>query len=73
MKAAIVEKYDSIDDIHLQDVAIPDILPGQARIRISAASIGFSDYLRLRGLYQAKDPLPYTPGQGFAGVIDALA
>jgi hypothetical protein len=66
MKAALAEKekYDSIDDIHLQDVAIPDILPGQACIRISAASIGFSNYLRLRGLCNAKDLVPHRPGQG---------
>jgi NADPH:quinone reductase len=57
MKAVVVEAYDAIENI----------------IRIQAASVGFVDGLKVRGLYQTKDPLPFTPGSEFAGVVDALA
>jgi NADPH:quinone reductase len=73
MKAVVVEQYDSIDNIGLKDVSQPDIAAGQVRVRIQAASIGFVDDLKVRGLYQTKDPLPFTPGTEFAGVIDEVA
>jgi NADPH2:quinone reductase len=73
MKAVVVEKYDSIDNIRLKDVPKPGVLAGQVRVRIEAASVGFVDGLKVQGLYQTKDPLPFTPGSEFAGVVDAAA
>jgi NADPH:quinone reductase-like Zn-dependent oxidoreductase len=57
MKAVVVEKYDSIDNIHLQDVRLPDVASGQLRIRVQAASLGFVDGLKVQGRYQTKDAL----------------
>ena len=62
MKAVVVENYDSIDNIRLKDVAMPDVSAGQVRVRIQAASVGFVDGLKVQGLYQTRDPLPFTPG-----------
>mgnify|MGYP002682965499 CR=1 FL=1 len=73
MKAVVVENYDSIDNIRLQDVAMPDVSAGQVRVRIQAASVGFVDGLKVQGLYQTRDPLPFTPGTEFAGIVDATA
>jgi NADPH2:quinone reductase len=73
MRAVVVEKYDSIDNIRLKDVLKPEVTAGQVRVRIEAASVGFVDGLKMQGLYQTKDPLPFTPGTEFAGVIDAAA
>jgi NADPH:quinone reductase len=73
MKAVVVEAYDAIENITLKDIPVPDVGPGQVRVRIQAASVGFVDGLKVRGLYQTKDPLPFTPGSEFAGVVDALA
>ena len=42
-------------------------------MRIQAASVGFVDGLKVQGLYQTKDPLPFVPGTEFAGVVDAVA
>ena len=41
--------------------------------RIGAAAVGFVDGLKVQGLYQTKDPLPFVPGTEFAGVVDAVA
>jgi NADPH:quinone reductase len=72
MKAVLVESYDAIENIALGDIPVPEVGPGQVRVRIQAASVGFVDGLKVRGLYQTKDPLPFTPGSEFAGVVDAL-
>ena len=73
MKAVVVEKYDSIDNIHLREVPLPEVPPGHVRIKIKATSVGFVDGLKIQGLYQTKDPLPFTPGSEFAGVVDIAA
>jgi NADPH2:quinone reductase len=73
MKAVVVENYDSIDNIALKDVAMPDLPAGHVRVRIQAASVGFVDGLKLQGRYQTRDPLPFTPGTEFAGIVDAAA
>ena len=72
MKAVVVEKYDVIDNIPLRDVALPEVSPGQVRVKVQAASIGFVDGLKVQGLYQTKDTLPFTPGTEFAGLVDAV-
>ncbi|MBR0696433.1 NADPH:quinone oxidoreductase family protein [Bradyrhizobium lablabi] len=73
MKAVIVEQYAPIDQIGLKDIAVPVVTPGQLRIRVQAASVGFVDGLKVEGRYQTRDPLPFTPGAEFAGVIDEVA
>ncbi|EJN11888.1 Zn-dependent oxidoreductase, NADPH:quinone reductase [Bradyrhizobium sp. YR681] len=69
MKAVVVEQYASIDQIELKDIPHPPMEPGQLRIRVEAAGIGFVDGLKIQGLYQTKDPLPFIPGTEFAGVV----
>ena len=73
MKAVVVENYDSIDGISIKEMELPDIPTGQVRVRIGAAAVGFVDGLKVQGLYQTKDPLPFVPGTEFAGVVDAVA
>ena len=46
---------------------------GEVRVKIGAAAVGFVDGLKVQGLYQTKDPLPFAPGTEFAGTVDAVA
>ncbi|MCJ9704136.1 NADPH:quinone oxidoreductase family protein [Bradyrhizobium sp. SHOUNA76] len=69
MKAVVVEQYATIDQIELRDIPPPSMEPGQLRIRVEAAGIGFVDGLKIEGRYQTKDPLPFIPGTEFAGVV----
>src|SRR3954452_24095857 len=73
MKAVVVEQYESTDNAQLKEVERPKVSAGQLRVKIQAASIGFVDGLKVQGLYQTKDPLPFTPGTEFAGVVDEMA
>lgn len=61
MKAVVVEQYAPIDQIALKDVPSPRIEPGQLRVRVEAAGIGFVDGLKIEGRYQTKDPCPLFP------------
>jgi NADPH2:quinone reductase len=72
MKAVWVDAYDAIENIALRDIPVPEAGPGQLRVRVQAVGVGFVDGLKVRGLYQTKDPLPFIPGSEFAGIVDAL-
>jgi NADPH2:quinone reductase len=73
MKAVVVENYDSIDGISIKEIDTPGLSKGEVRVKIGAAAIGFVDGLKVQGLYQTRDPLPFTPGTEFAGIVDAVA
>ena len=73
MKAVVVENYDSIDGISIKEMDLPGVSAGEVRVKIGAAAVGFVDGLKVQGLYQTKDPLPFVPGTEFAGVVDAVA
>jgi NADPH2:quinone reductase len=73
MRAVVVENYDSIDGISIREIGLPGLASGEVRVRIKAAAIGFVDGLKVQGLYQTKDSLPFVPGTEFAGVVDAVA
>src|SRR5215207_2526541 len=73
MKAVVVDNYDSIDGISIKEIDKPGVSPGEVRVKVGAAAVGFVDGLKVLGLYQTKDPLPFVPGTEFAGVVDATA
>ena len=57
------------DAFSLVDVPVPG--PGEVRLHIRAAALGFVDGLMVQGRYQIRPPLPYVPGGEIAGIIDA--
>jgi NADPH:quinone reductase len=73
MKAVVVDNYNSIDGISIREIDTPGLAAGEVRVRIGAAAVGFVDGLKVQGLYQTKDPLPFVPGTEFAGTVDAVA
>ena len=73
MKAVVVDSYNSIDGIAIKELDTPGIGKGEVRVKIGAAAVGFVDGLKVQGLYQTKDPLPFVPGTEFAGIVDAAA
>jgi len=53
----------------LIEVDTPEPGPGQVRVRLEAAGVNFIDVYHREGAYPL--PLPFTPGQEGAGVVDA--
>lgn len=72
MQAVLVERFGPVESQRLAEVAVPEPGTGEVRIRVAAAAIGFVDGLKIQGLYQTRDPLPFIPGMEFAGVVDAV-
>lgn len=70
MKAIRIQKVGGPEAMRLEDVAVPEPGPGEARIRMEAIGVNFIDVYHRTGLYPA--PIPFTPGMEGAGVIDAV-
>ncbi|HET8996164.1 MAG TPA: NADPH:quinone oxidoreductase family protein [Acetobacteraceae bacterium] len=69
MKAWRVEQITESGDMHLADLPTPQPGAGQYLVRVEAAGVNFLDTLMIRGRYQKKPPLPFTPGVECAGTI----
>ncbi|MFC8452209.1 NADPH:quinone oxidoreductase family protein [Kitasatospora sp. NPDC057223] len=50
----------------------PEPGPGQVLVRVRAAAVNFPDALMVRGHYQVRPPLPFTPGVELCGVVEGL-
>lgn len=72
MKAAVTTELGSLDHIELVDVLSPEVGPGKLRLRVAAVGLGFVDGLIALGRYQVKPPVPFTPGNEVAGIVDAV-
>jgi NADPH2:quinone reductase len=79
--AALVDKEALVKAIRFSRFGAPDVLavadvpdpvpgPGQARVRVEAASINPSDVKNVAGA-MSQTTLPRIPGRDFAGVVDA--
>ncbi|WP_083745394.1 NADPH:quinone oxidoreductase family protein [Variovorax sp. KK3] len=71
MRAWRVEDISERGEMHLRDVELPQPGPDQYLVRVEAAGLAFGDTLIVRGKYQVKPPLPFTPGSEVLGTIVA--
>jgi NADPH:quinone reductase len=72
MKAVLCVEHGPPEKLVVQDVAVPEPVRGQLRIRVHAAGVNFPDTLIIQNLYQFKPTLPFSPGGEAAGVVDAV-
>jgi NADPH:quinone reductase len=63
---------EDIGTLRLEEIVLPPLAAGQARVRIRAAAVNFPDILTVQGKYQHKPLLPFTPGTEAAGDVIAL-
>ena len=73
MKAWVCRKVGEVEDLELTDVPEPRLAAGQVRIGIRAAALNFPDVLTVRGQYQHKPDLPFSPGMECAGEVLEVA
>jgi NADPH2:quinone reductase len=71
MKAVRVHEFGGPEALTYGDVAIPEPVSGEARVRIHASGLNYIDIYQRTGLYRL--PLPFTLGREAAGVVDAVA
>ena len=72
MRAWLAEQWCEPEDLQLRELPEPLPGPGQVKVRVAAAALNFLDTLMIRGRYQLKPPLPFTPGVELAGQIAAV-
>jgi NADPH2:quinone reductase len=69
-KAIRVHATGGPEVLSWEEVPVGDPGPGEARVRHTAIGLNFIDTYHRSGLY--KLPLPFTPGQEAAGIIEAV-
>jgi NADPH2:quinone reductase len=73
MKALVISALSQdYSGCAVTDIPTPAPGPGEALVRIKAASVNFPDILMTRGEYQFKPPVPFVSGLEFAGEIEAV-
>jgi NADPH2:quinone reductase len=69
-KAIRVHAHGGPEVLSWEEVAVGEPGPGEARVRHTVIGLNFIDTYQRAGLY--KVPLPFTPGQEGAGVVEAV-
>ncbi len=69
MRAWRVEAISDSGAMMERDVPVPEPAAHQYLIRVQASGLAFGDTLIVRGRYQVKPSLPFTPGSEVAGTI----
>lgn len=72
MRAIRVHELEGLDALRLEEVPSPSPGAGQIRIAVHAAGVNFADTLVIKGRYQHKAPLPFSPGMEAAGEVIEL-
>jgi len=70
MRAIRIESVGGPEVMKLVELPTPAPGSGQALVRVEAAGVNFIDIYQRSGVY--KIPLPFTPGQEGAGVVEAV-
>lgn len=68
----VVARHGGPEVLDLVAEALPVPEPGQVRIRMCAAGVGFPDLLMREGTYPGGPRPPFTPGEDVVGVVDAV-
>lgn len=72
MRIVEAQKLSTLDSYELFERPAPVPAADQVLIRVHACGLGYVDALVATGGYQVKPPLPFTPGQEIAGVVEAI-
>lgn len=72
MKAVLCQAYGLPDSLVYTDVPDPVAGKGQVVVDMKAAGVNFPDVLIIQNKYQAKPPLPFSPGSELAGVVTSI-
>lgn len=76
MQAVVFDGYGASDVLRLAELPLPDVAPGEVRVRVRAAGVQPADcatrsgWFAQRGIGQA--PFPRQLGNQFAGVVDQV-
>jgi NADPH2:quinone reductase len=69
MRAIRIHDLKGLNALRMEDIPSPAPGPGEIRVAVHAAGVNFADTLMIKGGYQHKPPLPFTPGMEAAGDV----
>jgi NADPH2:quinone reductase len=69
VRRVVCHEIGSLDAVTIEESEPLTAGPGQVLVDVRAAGMTFVDALMIRGGYQIKPPVPYTPGTEVAGVV----
>lgn len=72
MKACLCTSYGPPSDLVIQDIAEPVAGPGEVVVEVKACALNFFDTLIIRGKYQYKPEMPFSPSAEFAGIVEGV-
>jgi NADPH:quinone reductase-like Zn-dependent oxidoreductase len=72
MRAVWITGTGGPETLEIRETADPRPGPGQVRIRVQAAGLGFAEVMAAQGLYPDAPKTPCVVGYEVAGVVDAL-
>ncbi|MEO6269059.1 MAG: zinc-binding dehydrogenase [Lautropia sp.] len=72
MNAWRLASHGGPDQLNLARMPAPSPGANQILVRVACAGLNYSDVLMVRGAYQIRPPLPFTPGQEVAGFVAAV-
>lgn len=73
MKAVLCKRHAGPEALVVETVPRPALGAGEVRIRVHACGVNFPDTLIIRGKYQFKPDLPFSPGGEVAGEVTEVA
>jgi NADPH2:quinone reductase len=73
MRAIVCRNWCEVNGLELDYMPEPELVAGGVRIAVRAAGINFADTLIIKGEYQVKPPLPFSPGLEVSGDILEVA
>ncbi|MGZ3715628.1 MAG: medium chain dehydrogenase/reductase family protein [Ktedonobacterales bacterium] len=71
-KRVVIEQTGGPEVLRVVEDELPEPGAGQARVKILAADVSFSDVNVRRGRYPGAPKPPFTPGYAMVGVVDEL-
>lgn len=69
MRTVVCEAFGPVADLRVVERESVPCGPGMVRIAVSAIGVNYVDGLFVKGEYQIKPPLPFTPGMELVGRI----
>ena len=69
MKRVVCRAFGTPDGVVVEKAPVPEPGPHDVLVRTTAANVSFVDRLIVRGGYQVRPPLPFTPGAVGAGEV----
>ncbi|MDD7921796.1 zinc-binding dehydrogenase [Actinomycetospora callitridis] len=72
MRRVVCRAFGPVEDLEIVEEPDPEPGPGEVLVEVEAAGVSFVDALIVRGGYQLRPDLPFTPGTSLCGRVAAV-